>query len=183
MTPLADPAPGKLQQEAPGLGAEHMSQHCPNFAGPFGVSQHKWRHPGLWEVLVAWPWLHVGRIKLFPSGCSGTCSSSGSRAPWGLGRWAEGVPGQREAHFSPLVLHGKNRSQLEKGAKESTGCLSNPLLCLLPTTHPRMPRPGNLESWPRQTLREPVPECWHSQQWLTPRPGDLSTRVCPPNTT
>lgn len=41
MTPLADPALGKLQLEAPGLGAEHMSRHCPNFAGPFGVSQNK----------------------------------------------------------------------------------------------------------------------------------------------
>lgn len=41
MTPLADPALGKLQLEAPGLGAEHMSRHCPSFAGPFGVSQNK----------------------------------------------------------------------------------------------------------------------------------------------
>lgn len=146
MTPLADPALGKPQLEAPGLGAEHLSRHCPTSQVPLGSH----------SIRVATPWalggagslalLHVGRIKLFPAGCSGTCSSSGSRAPGGRGG------GQREAHFSPLVLRGKNRSQLEKGAKENKGCLSNPLLCLLSTTHPRMPRPGNLESCPRQTL-------------------------------
>lgn len=80
--------------------------------------------------------------------CSGPCSSSGSRALVGQWWWAERVAGQTEAQLSPLVLLGKDRSRLEKGAEEGTGCLGNlspcsPFLCFLSTKHLRTPRPGN----------------------------------------
>lgn len=59
---------------------------------------------GSHSIRVAMPWalggagslalLHVGRIKLFPAGCSGTCSSSGPRAPGGQGGGQKGSQGR-----------------------------------------------------------------------------------------
>lgn len=45
----------------------------------------------------------------------------------GQGWWAERVAGQTEAQFSPLVLLGKDRSRLEKGAEEGTGASATSL--------------------------------------------------------